>query len=219
MSLFRNAFAHARWPRFRRSADRCSGQSLVEFGLVLPIMLIILLTVADFGRLFAMSLTVESATRAAAEAAATDYQRATAGGRAIVAGDYPQIHRTAWSSVCDEGGNLPGVVTVPGSECSGLPTVVCVHDSTAPSGGDPQCSDLYNGSGGIPAGCPNLAAGTRPTNTQTGGSEPSKYVEVRVCYQFTTLFNPIIPFVGGSFRIVGSQFAIERIRTFTIVDY
>src|SRR4051794_29439761 len=198
----------------RRAAPRTSGQSLVEFVLVVPIMLIILLTVADFGRLFAMSITVESSARAAAEAAATAYQQVTAGGRAIEGGDYPDIHRAAWSSICDEGGGLPDVTTVPGSECVGLPTVVCVHD-----GGDPDCADLYNGSGGIPAGCSGLTSASRPSNTQTGGSETSKYVEVRVCYLFTAFFNPVIPFVGGSFQVVGSTFALERVRSFTIVDY
>jgi hypothetical protein len=35
------------------------GQALVEFSLVLPILLLLLLTVGDFGRLFAATITID----------------------------------------------------------------------------------------------------------------------------------------------------------------
>ncbi len=46
------------------------GQSLVEFALVLPLLLILLLGVADFGRVFAAGITLEAAARNASEVVA-----------------------------------------------------------------------------------------------------------------------------------------------------
>lgn len=43
------------------------GQSLVEFALLLPLMLLLAVAVADFGRLFASMIAVESASREAAD--------------------------------------------------------------------------------------------------------------------------------------------------------
>ena len=42
---------------------------MAEFALVLPIMLMMFIVMADFGRIFAAMITLESATRDAAEAA------------------------------------------------------------------------------------------------------------------------------------------------------
>ena len=51
------------------------GQSLVEFALVLPMLLVLLLGIADFGRVFPAGITIEAAARNAAEAAAQEYLR------------------------------------------------------------------------------------------------------------------------------------------------
>jgi hypothetical protein len=48
-----------------RSSEQ--GQSIVEFALVLPLLLIIFLAVADFARVYTEMLTVESAVREAAD--------------------------------------------------------------------------------------------------------------------------------------------------------
>ena len=192
----------------RRSAAR--GQSLVEFTLILPIMMIVLLLVADFGRLFAAGITIESAARTAAEVAAAEYNRA---GTPI---DYPAIHRSAWSSVCDEASKLPNATPGGTGQCDGLPTVVCVHD-----GADGGCGNVYNAASGVPAGCPGLVAGNRPSNAIAGGGEaiPSKYVEVRVCYRFNTIFQITLPSIGGPLSSLGGDFFIERARAFTVADY
>ena len=55
-------------PSHRTSDNR--GQTMVEFVLLLPILLMLLLGVADFGRVFHAGVVIESASRAAAEAAA-----------------------------------------------------------------------------------------------------------------------------------------------------
>lgn len=172
-------------------------------------MLILLLAVADFGRLFAAGITIESATRTAAEVASAEYKHALT----LPSIDYAAIHRSAWSSVCDEASSLPNATPGGGGvECNGLPTRVCVHDDL-----DTQCGNLYNGASGT-AGCPSVAA--VPTNAKAGSEAiPSKYVEVRVCYRFSTIFEMTLPSIGGPLQALGGDFYLERSRVFTVMDY
>ena len=191
----------------RNSDSRSRGQSLVEFTMVLPIMLIILLTVGDFGRLFAAGITVESAARNAAEVAAAEYNRAVL----LPSIDYAAVHKAAWSSVCDEASKLPNAAPGSGgSECDRLPTMVCVHDMA-----DPTCGTVYNDASGVPAACPGITAGA--SNSMTGSE--SKFVEVRVCYRFNTIFEMTIPSLGGPMQALGGDFFIERARVFSVADY
>ena len=48
---------------------------MVEFALLLPMLLVLLLGVADFGRVFTAGITVEAAARNAAEVVAQEYLR------------------------------------------------------------------------------------------------------------------------------------------------
>jgi Flp pilus assembly protein TadG len=65
-------------PRRRRRSSR--GQSLVEFALVLPVLLILVLMAIDFGRLFSSWVTLNNAARVAANyAAANPYEAFGAG--------------------------------------------------------------------------------------------------------------------------------------------
>lgn len=176
--------------------------------------MVLLLTIADFGRLFSAGIMIESAARTAAETASAEYARAP---RPLTTSGYTSIHQAAWQSVCDEAASLPNARPGSGgSQCSGLPTVVCIHD-----GADSLCGDAYNAGGGIPAGCPSLGLGSRPSNTQLAesGSNTWPYVEVRVCYRFSALMRVDIPFVGGTLSTLGGDFFLERVRTFSVANY
>ncbi len=59
-------------PSSARARTRGRGQSLAEFALLLPLMLAFLGLALDFSRVFQAWITLESATRDAAESAATD---------------------------------------------------------------------------------------------------------------------------------------------------
>ena len=61
----------------RRNRERSYGQSMVEFAMVLPLMLFMLLIAADFGRAYTAYLTVSSAAREGAVYASRSSDNAT----------------------------------------------------------------------------------------------------------------------------------------------
>ncbi len=200
-------------PRPRRSTGREGrGQSLTEFALVIPILLFVLLTIGDFGRFFATGITIESTARTAAEVAAQEYLAEVEAGVVLPDYDYALIHRAAWQSVCDETRGQPNMTpSSGGAQCDGIPTMVCVHDTN-----DPTCGTVYNDASGVPAGCSSFSGGT-PGTTKDGQSHV--YVEVRVCYRFSTLLKVDLPFIGGVLSPLSGDYYIERTRTFTVADY
>jgi hypothetical protein len=62
-------------PAARDRSEHPGGQTLAEFALVLPILLVVLLGVADFGRVFAASISTEASARNAAEIGAIERLR------------------------------------------------------------------------------------------------------------------------------------------------
>ena len=200
MSAVRLAFAPPR--RGQR------GQSLIEFAFVIPILLILVIGVADFGRIFAHGLALEAAARDAAEIGANEYlanppapldQPAPAG----LATYYDPLHVRAARVVCAELRDLPNANFDPvTTNCPGMPLIaVCVHD-----GQDPSCGTEVFGST-VPAQCSGMS--TMPTNTQSGST--SRWVEVRVCYRFTAFLNlPIMSF---------ADVWLEQSRSFVIPCY
>lgn len=201
-----------------RMAARQRGQSLAEFALVVPILLLLLLTVADFSRLFAAGIAIESAARTSAETAAGEYLRALGNptdSSLASAADYALVAGHGWRTACNELATLPNLTfTAPGVQCDGLPTVVCVHDNA-----DPGCSIIYNNAGSVPAACMSFVPGSLPTNARPDSGETSRYVEVRLCYRFSTILSIEIPFLGITLSPLGGDFYLERARTFTVADY
>jgi hypothetical protein len=197
-------------PPVRRETPR--GQSLVEFALVLPMLLVLLLGVADFGRVFAAGITMESAARDAAEAAAQDYLQLRREATPASATDLARVTATAVSTVCEEAERLPDR-QMAGSACVLPFTAVCIHD-------DPAELVAYGsacgaGSASAPAECTDLHD-TWPS-LWTSGMLPS--IEVRTCYRFDTLFNLRdlhLPLANG--LSLGSIW-LQRDRVFTVADY
>jgi hypothetical protein len=198
-------------PRMRRQSLR--GQSLVEFALVLPMLLVLLLGVADFGRVFQAGIIVEAAARSGAEAAAIERLRRGIPNPA----DYATLHRIAAQAACAEARVLPETTYVPDDPvtptdeeaCPTWPVIaVCVQD-----GGDPDCGGLapwYTGP--APAECSALSD---PWLTDSGGLIGSHSVEVRLCYRFRTLFNLHTTLPLGWTLSLGDVY-LQRDRTFVV---
>jgi hypothetical protein len=197
------------------AADRSRssrGQSLVEFALVLPLLMILLLGVADFGRIFSAGITIEAATRNAAEAGAIerlrnppDFSDSTTW-NAYYGALHEQIARVA----CSESRLLPNTTFVEGDRsCPDMPVIrACVHD-----GRDTLCGQPISGfADPIPASCTHMSDAWVNTS---GGDNGSHFVEVRVCYRFTTLFNLhlALPFSAG---INLGDVWLQKERTFVI---
>jgi hypothetical protein len=185
----------------------------VEFALVLPILIVLLLGIADAGRIFAAGIALEAAARNAAEVAAQEYLQNRRESAAASAADFDRIHDAAMERICAEADVLPNKV-VSGGSCAMPVAAVCIHDTAdelTEYGG--RCGQ---GAGAAPAECDGLHSAW-PTTEPAVGDLP--WVEVRVCYQFTTLFNLQdleFPFGAG---ISFGNIWLERTRSFTVADY
>lgn len=199
------------------------GQSLVEFALLLPLLLVILLGVADFGRVFQAGIVMESATRAAAEAGAIEYLREVAGkddSYVMPASSYDRIRDVAVETACSEA-QLPNAD--PDTGCTGGPAItVCIHDRAADLAGDPECG---GGNGApVPPECTDILAPMDPASeldvqaTDANEFPRDAYVEVRTCYRFTTLFelNMALPMNTG--LDLGAVY-LQRQAVFAVADY
>ena len=186
---------------------------MAEFALVLPIMLMMFIVLADFGRIFAAMITLESATRDAAEAAANLYIAAAPGplNAPAPAGDptyYDALHTKAALVVCNDMRGQPNTnYDSATNTCPDMPLVmVCVHDSQ-----DTSCSSLASpGSPTPPAQCAVFSP--PPDNSQgTAGHPRPRWVEVRTCYKFTAILNAPLFNLG--------DFWLQRTNHFTIPCY
>ena len=192
------------------------GQSLVEFALLLPMLLVILLGVADFGRVFQAGIVMESASRAAAEVGALEYLREVDDKPAGYVPAYDRIRQVAIAVACREA-RLPNADP---PTCSAGPAIrVCIHDTAAL---DPNC-----GAGSpapIPAECAEVTAAMSPASNlavQPTAANPlprGAYVEVRTCYQFTTLFDLDISLPFGAGINLGDVY-LQKQAVFTVADY
>lgn len=192
-----------------RARAGARGQSMVEFALIVPILLVLFVAVADFGRIFATVIALESATRDAAETTANDYLANPPGpmGTPPPAGNqayYDALHTSAANVVCAELRNLPNTNYDTGTNtCPDMPAVlVCVHD-----GQDAGCGTAAQPGGTIPSQCTGFSSA--PTSDQGGTTQ--RWVEVRTCYHFTPLLNVAFVHLG--------DFWLQRTRDFTIPCY
>ena len=216
------------------AARRRNGQSTVEFALIAPILIVLLVAIADFGRVFASGVVVEAAARNAAEVVAEEYLRNPPGDPSLTTAQrlaspapnpgnpsyYDALALKAAQSVCVEMRSLPNTSYVAATgACPNWPIIrVCVHDQTANNANNDCGQPITPGfNASPPAACDSMPppgdSSWNPTMVGGGngaGAEPSRYVEVRVCYLFTTLLNaPIVP----------NSVLFQRTRTFTIACF
>jgi hypothetical protein len=185
--------------RRHRSGPSSKGQSLVEFALVLPMLLVLLLGIADFGRVFAAGITLEAVARDAAEVGGLQRLRDKPPPDASQhPAYYMSLHQMLARAACAEADQLAiSPEQVHPTDCRRLTSVrACIHDNL-----DTECGNPIPGfDGAVPAECSDTAAGTAPAWSNTSGGElGSHWVEVRVCYHFTTLFTLqlALPFNAG----------------------
>lgn len=207
-------FVHA--PRSLEAAHAERGQSLVEFVLVLPLLLILFLGIADFGRVFHAGIVIEAGARNAAEIVAEEYRRMLVGDVLADPDQYQLLHDLGGAAACEEARKLSNTTYDPATrDChvddgdpatfDWMPVIaICIHD-----GVDPLCGTTAFGAPIPDPECANLVATMTPA--MEGGTEDSRYVEVRLCYQFTTLVDVPLLVLGDVW--------LQKDRVFTVADY
>lgn len=186
---------------------------MVEFALISPILIMLVVIVADFGRVFAASLSLEAAARNAAEAAANEYLAVPPGGLTLdqpapagAMAYYAPLHAKIARTVCAETSDLANSNFNNGTgACTGMPLIqACIHD-----GQDTECAGEAQGAA-IPAECAGMSPAPTNDNGAAGTPRP-RWVEVRICYSFTPILQlPLLSF---------GTLWLERTRTFTIPCY
>ena len=110
-----------RMPRLHRR-QRSRGQGIVEFALILPVLILMLLITLDFGRLFMSYITLTNTTRVAANYGATNPSMFT--GTPNTTTYNAVVTRESAGLNCalkpDAGGHNPPIPTFPGALGSGL---------------------------------------------------------------------------------------------------
>lgn len=162
-------------------------------------LLILLLGIADFGRLFSAGITIEAAARNAAEVGAMERLRNRPDpltcDSVCMDAYYASVHQIVARVACSESRLQPNSSFVEEDDpttlafdesrtCPGMPVIrACVRDNQ-----DPHCGDPIPGFAPdpVPPECNRMSDVWAP---YSGGDNLSHSVEVRVCYHFTTLFN------------------------------
>jgi Flp pilus assembly protein TadG len=148
----------------RRQRER--GQSLTELALFLPILLMLLLGIADFARLYSAMITVESAAREAADWGSFYPSRWS-----TVASDYVQTTDAMRERACTAVQHLGDYEGTNGNSDCTNPTFTC--ELTLPGGGTQSCL--------TPSFCSEIF-----------GEDPS-IMPCRVTVSLTYTFNLIAP--------------------------
>jgi hypothetical protein len=176
---------------------------MVEFALILPVMLVLLIGIADLGRVFAAGVVIEGAARDGAEIGARGYLKENPYGPPTPGTYYQNLHLRVAKAVCAEMKNLPDTpFDAATGTCPSMPVMVCVHD-----GVDDACADQpFSATPAAECTVFSPAASHTP-----GAGELGIFVEVRVCYKFTAI-------TQSPFYSFGTIF-LQQARTFTVANY
>jgi hypothetical protein len=179
-------------------AGRSEGQSIVEFALILPLMLILLLAIVDFARIYTTMMSVESAAREAA-----DFGTALGAGKWSLAGDPPTPADNTLALMrqraCVAARNLPDYVgAADGSSCTNPAFSYCM--TPADGAACEEAEDL-----------PDPAACADPER------EVPCTVTVTLTYDFRLLAPVNIELMGASYGFP-STITFTRDSTFAMTD-
>jgi Flp pilus assembly protein TadG len=175
--------------RYKRRRHRPRGQSVVEFALVVPLLLLVLIAIADFGRFYTSAVAVESAAREAADFGAFDGSNWTAS-NAPTTTDLMQQR----ACVAAAGSHLEGYQSGdPNNNTCTNPSFSCTLEVAA------QSADCAT-SGGV--------VGT--SDCSQSSTDPPCAVHVTLTYQFRTLL--ALPPMPTSVQIVrNSRFWVSNL--------
>jgi len=152
--------------RYNTRRHRPRGQSVVEFALVVPLLLLVLIAIADFGRFYTSAVAVESAAREAADFGAFDASNWTPANASTTTGLMQQR-----ACVAAAGSHLEGYQSSdPNNNTCTNPTFACTLELGA------QAADCATSNGMV---------GTSDCSQPT--TDPPCTVHVALTYQFRTL--------------------------------
>ncbi|HEY3523454.1 MAG TPA: TadE family protein [Candidatus Limnocylindrales bacterium] len=118
-----------------------TGQSVVEFALILPLMVIIMFAIVDFARIYTTMMSVESAAREAA-----DYGTTLGAGKwqagAVMDGTVAEMERRACVAASDLPDYSEPVGTVDHAACTNPSFSYCVTPTTGGTCGPVNPADL-----------------------------------------------------------------------------
>jgi Flp pilus assembly protein TadG len=179
----------------RSSRDRDRGQSVVELAFILPLLLFLLLAIADFARLYATRLSIEAAAREAA-----DY--GTQWPYLWLPANRSDTEAEMLLRACTAASNLTDYTGTPSNDdCSNPAVTIEVNEAVA----------TKSGVGGVTeAECGDVAVVTRtdiPCN-----------VEVSLAYDFHLILPVNIEF-GGTTLGLPSTLSFVQTSTFAVSDF
>lgn len=167
-------------PGYRRGSGRPgAGQSLAEFALIVPVILLLLIGIADLGRVYAAAVAIEAAAREAA--------------------DYGAFDREYWTST-----NVPVTVAqmrlractaAAGSQLSDYETTDPINNSTC-SNPTFTCTLEHNGAS---ADCEASGGFTNGIDCSDPLTDPPCTVHVRIDYQYRLILG--IPPLPGTVQL------------------
>jgi Flp pilus assembly protein TadG len=175
--------------RDRPRRHRPRGQSVVEFALVVPLLLLVLIAIADFGRFYTSAVAVESAAREAADFGAFDASNWTSTNAATTAALMEQR-----ACVAAAGSHLEGYASSdPANNTCTNPAFACTLEAGV------QSSDCATSNGLV---------GT--TDCSLPATDPPCTVHVALTYQFRTIL--ALPPMPATVQVVrNSRFWVSNL--------